>query len=641
MLIGHAHVAQSQDLTSQPSPAAQALLRQGVELVYQDRFDEAIGIFRKAVAISPRYLRAHVEYIRTRAYFQEAYNEVRAEYEALMAKEPDNPIYPIALVLGAGNATSNRINRARYEKVVALAPDWAWGHYAKAQLLSKDPNAASVELLKAIEKDPSGPEPYRRLIFLQESQLKRVDDAILTAERMTSQTELRPEGLAILWRLRLGQAQAAEDARAKLKAELDQLAAVSQDVNLLRAVRGAYESQLNDRIAAKEVEKRILQIDPAWYPWRGVANAFGPASISGVSRYELIGGRQVDLFFKVREIDEANVTPKEKISKLEALLSLKPGRVIKRFVYETLFKLAAKEKDTVALQKYGNELILIDPTDVAVPATIALLLAEHDRTLAKAMRYARQADDATREFRPLLPKANADTERLKDGFPEETQRSTYLSQRALSLDAHGWVLYKTQKYRAAEAKLRQAVQLGRSESNLHHLAEALRKLGRAEEAAQVAIEAENEFAAVIGRQLTSQDSKDFQLEALDGRKFTLSNLKGQVVVVNFWSTSCLPCLSEMPHLVKLYEEYRNRGVEILAIATDDAADHSKVVAFAKDYKLSFPVLYDQGVQQDYQVNGIPTTFFLDKQGKVRYRNVGFSGPETVRLTEVIVNELLK
>ena len=146
-------LAQGQELNVPAS--AQALVKQGLELVNHDKFDEAMAAFKKAVAIAPRYLKAHAEYVRTRAYFQEAYNEVRIEYEALMAKEPNNPVYPMALVLGAGAATSNRVNRARYEKVAALAPEWAWGHYAKAHLLiSKEPEAAAVELSNRSKSRP-------------------------------------------------------------------------------------------------------------------------------------------------------------------------------------------------------------------------------------------------------------------------------------------------------------------------------------------------------------------------------------------------------------------------------------------------------------------------------------------------------
>src|SRR5436853_6421565 len=80
ILAGRAHsTTQGQEL-SIPAPAsAQALVKQGLELVNHDKFDEAITAFKKAIAIAPRYLKAHAEYVRTRAYFQEAYNQVKAE----------------------------------------------------------------------------------------------------------------------------------------------------------------------------------------------------------------------------------------------------------------------------------------------------------------------------------------------------------------------------------------------------------------------------------------------------------------------------------------------------------------------------------------------------------------------------------
>jgi peroxiredoxin len=211
----------------------------------------------------------------------------------------------------------------------------------------------------------------------------------------------------------------------------------------------------------------------------------------------------------------------------------------------------------------------------------------------------------------------------------------------LALEAHGWVLCQMGKYGEAEPKLRQAVEVGRSERNLSHLAESLRKLGRTEEAEKMTIEANSEYAKSVTSRFTNQPAKDFQLAAIDGRKIKLSDLKGKVVIVNFWATSCGPCVSEMPHLVKVYERYRDRGVEILAISTDREVDRSRVVPFAKQYQLNFPVLYDEGAEKAYQVYGIPTTLFIDKQGSIRYRTEGFYGAETIRLTDVVLNELLK
>ncbi len=96
----------------------------------------------------------------------------------------------------------------------------------------------------------------------------------------------------------------------------------------------------------------------------------------------------------------------------------------------------------------------------------------------------------------------------------------------------------------------------------------------------------------------------------------------------------------MPHLVKVYDGYRDRGVEILAISTDIEADRAGVVPFVKQFNVNFPVLYDDGMEKVYQVNGWPTTLFIDKKGNIRYRTVGFFD-ETPRLTEAVLNELLK
>jgi peroxiredoxin len=82
-------------------------------------------------------------------------------------------------------------------------------------------------------------------------------------------------------------------------------------------------------------------------------------------------------------------------------------------------------------------------------------------------------------------------------------------------------------------------------------------------------------------------------------------------------------------------------VEILAISTDAETYRHRVPPFAKKYGLNFPVLYDEGAEKAYRVNGLPTTFFIDKQGNVRYRSEGFDTAETMRLTEVVLNELLK
>ncbi|MGH9837063.1 MAG: hypothetical protein ACRD9Y_28885 [Blastocatellia bacterium] len=83
-------------LDTPPPKAARALVERGVDLAGRDRIDEAIAALKKAIAAAPNFLEAHREYIRVKAYFKGKKDEVKAEYEALMAKEPDNPVYPMA-----------------------------------------------------------------------------------------------------------------------------------------------------------------------------------------------------------------------------------------------------------------------------------------------------------------------------------------------------------------------------------------------------------------------------------------------------------------------------------------------------------------------------------------------------------------
>ena len=85
---------------------------------------------------------------------------------------------------------------------------------------------------------------------------------------------------------------------------------------------------------------------------------------------------------------------------------------------------------------------------------------------------------------------------------------------------------------------------------------------------------------------------DFELPTLDGGHASLAQYRGKVVLVDFWSTICDPCLQEMPELVKLYQERKDKGFVVLAIATDGPETAANVSAKAKERNMIFPVLLD-------------------------------------------------
>ena len=115
---------------------------------------------------------------------------------------------------------------------------------------------------------------------------------------------------------------------------------------------------------------------------------------------------------------------------------------------------------------------------------------------------------------------------------------------------------------------------------------------------------------------------DLQLNTLDGQSIALSKLKGTPVLVNFWATWCDPCAYEMPYLQQIHDEWPEETLVLLTV--NIAESSSKVAQFMQSEGFSFTVLLDSNanVAQKYNVMGIPTTFFIDKEGIIQEIKIG-------------------
>lgn len=129
---------------------------------------------------------------------------------------------------------------------------------------------------------------------------------------------------------------------------------------------------------------------------------------------------------------------------------------------------------------------------------------------------------------------------------------------------------------------------------------------------------------------------DFSLSNIDGSTFRLSETKGKVVFLNFWSTGCGPCKDEMPQFEAIYNKYKNKGFVIVGVALDPPADSS---AFVKAKGLTFPVVTAtrQVVSRYGGIKWIPTTFVIDKDGYMFKKIVG---PQSTKTWEDIIEGLL-
>jgi peroxiredoxin len=121
----------------------------------------------------------------------------------------------------------------------------------------------------------------------------------------------------------------------------------------------------------------------------------------------------------------------------------------------------------------------------------------------------------------------------------------------------------------------------------------------------------------------------FTLKDMNGKDVRLADLEGQVVLLNFWATWCGPCRLEIPWFVEFQEKYKDQGFRVVGISVDDPPE--ALPPFAKRFKINYPLLVGadrEDVQKAYgPIFGVPTTFIIDRNGRICIRHVGQVGRE--------------
>lgn len=138
-----------------------------------------------------------------------------------------------------------------------------------------------------------------------------------------------------------------------------------------------------------------------------------------------------------------------------------------------------------------------------------------------------------------------------------------------------------------------------------------------------------------------QRGPGLQLATLDGRRVTLADYAGKLVVVNFWATWCTPCEVEMPTLERLWQRFRPRGLVVLGVNVDRGAPRSLIEPYVRGKGLTFPVLLDpdMAVAKAWRVTGLPATFLVRPSGEVAGMALGlreWDSREMVALLETLL-----
>ena len=130
--------------------------------------------------------------------------------------------------------------------------------------------------------------------------------------------------------------------------------------------------------------------------------------------------------------------------------------------------------------------------------------------------------------------------------------------------------------------------------------------------------------------IKGQVAPDFVLRSADGQLVKLSDLHGKVVWVNFWASWCVPCKKELPDIQKLYDEKKAAGLEVLAVNWQE--DVETATAFFASRNLDLPLLLDRqgSVYDQYRLQGLPDSFFIDRDGKIAALQFGFLSEAKMR-----------
>jgi peroxiredoxin len=128
---------------------------------------------------------------------------------------------------------------------------------------------------------------------------------------------------------------------------------------------------------------------------------------------------------------------------------------------------------------------------------------------------------------------------------------------------------------------------------------------------------------------------DFTLKSLSGKNVKLSEMAGNVVMLNFWASWCGPCRKEMPLLNDLHNKYKKLGFTILGVNVEQEQKLAK--SFLSDTPVNFPILFDKSnkVSKDYDVIAMPTTVMIDRNGKVRFIHKGYKDGDEKKYKKMV------
>lgn len=265
---------------------------------------------------------------------------------------------------------------------------------------------------------------------------------------------------------------------------------------------------------------------------------------------------------------------------------------------------AATETQQIPIPPEGVAPRAAAPGPAAVPSTAVAelkdLIARISASLQQGKRTEADQADHLKEFDTLLAKYKGDT---SDDVAEIAFMKATLYVQIFEQTDKGTAMLKQVQHDFPDSKAAKKVD------------QTLASLKAGEEARKI------QDALAVGSSFPDFDVKD-----LEGKPMSVAAYKGKVVMIDFWATWCGPCVGEVPNVVKVYQQYHDKGFEIIGISLDRDGDKDKLIGFTKDHNMPWRQYFDgkfwsNELAVKYGIRGIPATILLDGSGKIIAKNV--------------------